>query len=209
MKRCVIAGAAPIKRYDRIKSLFSTDDFFIFCDGGLKHRESLGVTPDLILGDFDSFEKPENTDTEVIVLPTKKDDTDTAYAVKEALKRGFEEFLLIGVLGERADHSLGNLGLLLQLSKMGKKAMIADDHSELEIVTGLHKMEIPASFSYFSVLAIGGEARGVTIEGAAYPVKDACFCPEIPLGVSNEVAEGGQATVSVREGSLLVVRVVF
>ena len=96
MKRCVIVGAAPIERYDRIRKLIREDDYFIFCDGGLIHREKLGAEPALVIGDFDSAKRSEADGYEVIELPRKKDDTDTAYAVKEALKRGFEEFLLIG-----------------------------------------------------------------------------------------------------------------
>ncbi len=207
MKSCVIVGAAPIERYDRMRRLFAEDALFIFCDGGLKHREKLGAEPALVVGDFDSAKRSQADGYEVIELPREKDDTDTSYAVKEALKRGYEEFLLIGVLGERIDHGLGNIALLLMLEKMGKRAVIADDWSELEILSGLHNVEINDSFSYFSVLAVAGEARGVTIEGAKYPVKDAVFYPEIPLGVSNEVIKGGRAVVSVREGYLLIVKV--
>ncbi len=207
MKRCVIVGAAPIERCDRIRRLFKEDDLFIFCDGGLRHREKLGAEPALVIGDFDSAERSQADNYEVIELPREKDDTDTSYALKEALKRGFEEFLLIGVLGERIDHGLGNLALLLMLEKLGKRAVIADDFSELEIACGLHNVVIDDDYSYFSVLAMAGEAGGVTIEGAKYPVKDAVFYPEIPLGVSNEVIKGCKAVVSVREGFLLVVKV--
>ena len=73
------------------------------------------------MGDFDSYENPD-LETETIVLPCEKDDTDTAFAVKEALKRGFQDFLLVGVIGERLDHTLGNVSLLLMLDTQGKHA---------------------------------------------------------------------------------------
>lgn len=76
------------------------DNFFICCDSGLKHREGLDITPDLIVGDFDSHENP-HLNVETIVLPREKDDTDTVFAVKEALKHDFQEFLLVGVIGGR------------------------------------------------------------------------------------------------------------
>ena len=65
--------------------------FFIYCDCGLRHQKALGAEPDLIVGDFDSHEKPE-TDRETIVLPVKKDDTDTVFAAKEAMRRGLTNF---------------------------------------------------------------------------------------------------------------------
>ena len=74
------------------------DDFIVFCDSGLNHLESLQVNPGLIVGDFDSHDNP-HLGVETIVLPCEKDDTDTVFAVKEAIKRGFDDFLLIGVVG--------------------------------------------------------------------------------------------------------------
>ena len=98
MKRCVIVGGADINNYEYIKSCLRNGDFIVFCDSGLKHLESLQVNPGLIVGDFDSHDNP-HLGVETIVLPCEKDDTDTVFAVKEAIKRGFDDFLLIGVVG--------------------------------------------------------------------------------------------------------------
>ncbi|MBO7354009.1 MAG: thiamine diphosphokinase, partial [Lachnospiraceae bacterium] len=114
MKRCVIVGGASIASPAYIKGFLREDDFMIFRDCGLRHTEALGRRPDLIVGDFDSYENP-HSGIQTIVLPHEKDDTDTAFAVKEGLRRGFEEFLLIGAIGERFDHSLGNVQLLYML----------------------------------------------------------------------------------------------
>ena len=133
MKRCVIIGGADINNYDFIREKLSPDDYFIFCDSGLKHLAALGVQPHLIVGDFDSHENPQ-LPVETIVLPREKDDTDTFFAVKEALRRGFDDFLLLGVIGGRLDHSLGNLSILLYLQQQGKHGRILDDHSEMEMV---------------------------------------------------------------------------
>ena len=101
-QRCVIIGAAEIQNYEKIKTHFRNGDYYIYCDAGLKHQEKLGVWPDLIIGDFDSYSKAEmerkyqrvgdtsmpadaNTAAcgdapELIVLPCEKDDTDTVFA---------------------------------------------------------------------------------------------------------------------------------
>ena len=96
MKRCVIVGGADINNYEFIRQTLCADDYVIFCDSGLKHLEQLQARPSLIVGDFDSHENPR-LDVETIILPCEKDDTDTVFSVKEAIKRGFDEFLLIGV----------------------------------------------------------------------------------------------------------------
>jgi thiamine pyrophosphokinase len=205
MKKCVIVGGADIRDYGRIRGLLTEEMVFIFCDSGLRHLEALGRKPDLIVGDFDSHVNP-HMDVETIVLPHVKDDTDTVFAVKEALRRGFEEFLLIGVVGGRLDHTLGNVAILLMLDSDGKKAVIADDFSDMEIVSRERAL-IPDRYSYFSLLNITGTAKGVTIRNALYPLSDAEITCEYPIGVSNEVLPGKTAEVTVKEGRLLIIKV--
>ena len=163
MKRCVIIGGADIHNYDRVRSYLRPEDFCIYCDSGLYHQERLCAHPDLIVGDFDSHPRPEST-AETIVLPTVKDDTDTVFAVKEALRRGFEDFLLVGVSGGRMDHTLVNIYLLVMLQNAGKSAVLVDDFSEMRMV-GAEPAEIPDSFPYYSLVNITGTARGVTETG--------------------------------------------
>ena len=205
MKRCVIVGGAEINNYEYIRSCLRKDDFTVFCDSGLKHLEALQVTPGLIVGDFDSHENP-HLDVETVVLPCEKDDTDTVYAVKEAVKRGYEDFLLIGVIGARLDHTLGNVSILLYLDSLGMKGIIFDDYSEMEIVSS-SPVSIDDSFAYFSLLNISGTAKGVTVENAKYPLQNAQITCEYQYGVSNEVLPGCTAKVSVREGKLLLIKV--
>lgn len=205
MKKCVIVGGADIRDYGRIRGLLTEEMVFIFCDRGLRHLEALGRKPDLIVGDFDSHVNP-HMDVETIVLPHVKDDTDTVFAVKEALRRGFEEFLLIGVVGGRLDHTLGNVAILLMLDSAGKKAVIADDFSDMEIVSRERAL-IPDRYPYFSLLNITGTAKGVTIRNALYPLSDAEITCEYPIGVSNEVLPGKTAEVTVKEGRLLIIKV--
>ena len=205
MNRCVIIGNANINNYSKIKEYLTYDDFFVFCDGGLKHMQSLGIEPNLIVGDFDSHPNP-NLPIETIVLHCEKDDTDTFYAVKEAVKRGFEDFLLIGVAGQRLDHTIGNISILLMLESLNKTAKIIDDYSEMEIVAEKTKY-IDDSFSYFSLLNITGRANGIYIKNAKYPLENGIINCDYQYGVSNEVIPGQTATVKVTDGNLLLIKV--
>lgn len=204
-RRCVVIGGAGIRDYQAIWDHLAPDDFNIFCDSGLFHQEALGVQPHLIVGDFDSHENP-HLNVETIVLPREKDDTDTVYAVKEAVRRGFDDFLLLGVAGGRLDHTLGNLSILLSLHAQGKRALLVDDWSEMEVV-GREPAYVEDCFPFFSLLNISGTARGVTIEDAKYPLRDAEIPCTYQYGVSNEVLPGRRAKVSVKEGELLLIRV--
>lgn len=205
MKRCVIVGGADIGRYDRVRSRLREDDFYICCDSGLRHRAGLGITPDLIVGDFDSHENP-HLGTETIVLPREKDDTDTVFAVREAIRRGFQDFLLTGVVGGRLDHTLGNVSLLLMLDAQGKRAAALDDYAEMEIVSR-RPARIEDRYPYFSLLNISGLARGITIRNAKFPLDNAEITCEYQYGISNEVLPGMTAEVTVEEGRLLLIKV--
>ena len=208
MKRCVIVSAGELDNYERAKSFLQTGDFFIFCDGGLKHAQGLGLAPDIIVGDFDSCADEQLSQwegrSEIIRLPREKDDTDTMYAAKLALERGYSDFLFLAAMGARIDHTLGNISILLYLDGLGKKAVIADDYSQMQIV-GKEPFYIEDKCSYFSVLTVAGEVSGVNIKNAKYPLENASLSCDFQLGVSNEVLPGKTAEVSVEHGRVLVV----
>ena len=204
MRRCVIVGGAEIRDYPTIRQYLRSDDFFLFCDSGLRHVEGLNAVPDLIVGDFDSHANPD-LPVETIVLPCEKDDTDTVFAVKTAVQRGFCDFLLLGVIGGRLDHTLANVSALLWLHHQGKSAVAVDDFSEMEIVSE-NAVQIPAHFPFFSLLNISGTAEGVTIKNAKYPLDNAAIQCDYQYGVSNEVLPGKTAEVTVAKGELLLIK---
>ena len=233
--RCVVVSAAEIKNYEKISSYLQPDDYFVVCDGGLNHCKPLGIKPDLIVGDFDSFDKAElplptatppssgdrplgasrnqgdgspgsNRDRppEIIQLPWEKDDTDTFYAVKEALKRGFTQFLLLGVIGQRFDHSLVNISVLLYLKERGAEATILDDYSEMQLV-GAEPVRVSKDCANFSLLCVAGDVSGVTVTGAKWSLDNAQIKTSYQYGISNQVEAPEGAVVCVREGVLLLV----
>lgn len=203
MKRCVIIGGANIENYVRAASAIKEDDFVIYCDSGLKHLDTLKAAPSLIIGDFDSHENPHMA-VETIVLPTVKDDTDTMYALKEAIRRGFTDFLLLGVIGQRFDHSLGNIAALHMLDSLGLRGRIIDDYSEMEVVSS--SAEVEDSFAFFSLLNVSGEAKGITIRDAKYEITDAEISCNDPYGISNEPIKGKTAKINITSGRLLLIK---
>jgi len=217
MSRCVIFGAAEIKNYEKISEILKEDDFIIACDGGLFHLEALNqkglspFKPQLIAGDFDSHPKPEKDiykDAEIIQLPCEKDDTDVFFAIKEALARGFKDFILFGVIGQRFDHSLCNISVLQYLHQHEATGAIYDDYSRMQlIVENEPAVLISDSYSYFSIMCIAGDVSGVTIRNAKYPLENADITSEYQFGISNEVLKNKKAEVSLKKGILLLIQV--
>lgn len=206
-QRCVIIGAAEINNYFRIKAYLQKTDVFVYCDGGLKHEPQLKRKPDLIVGDFDSFSRLQANqyDAETISLPRAKDDTDSMYAAKTMLERGYRNYLFLGMMGQRVDHSLANIALLLYLHQRDCHVMLVDDYAEYEIVAKQAK-HITQQYPYFSLLAINGIAEGVNIIGAKFLLKDGIITPDSQFAISNEPLQGQVATVAVKRGELLLMR---
>jgi len=208
MSRCVIVAAGQILDYERAKSFLLPDDLFVFCDDGLRHAEGLGVMPSVIVGDFDSCDaellSKWSNRCEIIRLPREKDDTDTLFAVKLAVERGYSDFILLGAMGGRFDHALGNVSILLYLNGLGKKAILVDDYSIMKVV-GREPLYIEDNCSYFSVLTVAGDVSGVNIKNAKYPLENAKLAADFQLGISNEVLPGKVVKVSVESGRVLVV----
>ena len=198
MKRCVIFCAAG---FDGLALPIAADDLVIAADGGLRHTQAIGITPTLILGDFDSL---GYTPAESLVFPVEKDDTDAMLAAREGLRRGCEEFHFYGSLdGRRLDHTIANYQTLQFLADRGATGyLIGTDYLVTVVKNGALRFPAGAT-GVISVFCLGQDARGVTLKGLHYPLEDGTLTAGFPLGVSNHFI-GTDATVSVRDGSLLV-----
>ena len=177
-------------------------DLLIAADGGYAWLEAHGLIPHLAVGDFDSLGYlPSSVPT--LRHPPEKDDTDMLLAVREGLNRGCGRFLIYGGLGGRLDHTLANLHLLDFLARQGRAGFLIGPG---ETVTAVHNgtLAFPAGYQgTLSVFAWGGAASGVTLSGLRYPLEGGSLTPTYPLGTSNQFL-GGQALVSVAQGTLLV-----
>lgn len=203
MSRCVIIGNADILDYKKAKSYLKSDDFIVFCDGGLRHKENLGISADFIVGDFDSYKKPNITEN-ILILPTVKDDTDTVAAIKLMLEKGFSDFLILGAVGQRLDHTLGNISILIYLKENGANGIILDDYSEIKLVNGEEKI-LKNSFSYFSIISLDKCLKGVYIQGAKYELENAVIENSFQYGISNEPIN--DTKIKIKEGNALLIKV--
>ena len=197
--RCVIFCAGG---FGGLTEPLREGDFVIAADGGVKHVESLGIRPDIVLGDFDSLGyAPEGAE----VYPVEKDDTDAMLAARRGLEKGCREFLFYGSLdGPRLDHTVANLQMLRFLADHGATGKLAGLRQQ---VTLLRKGKLtlpPRETGDISIFAFGGEAKGVTIKGLKYELEKGDLTPSFPLGVSNSFV-GKSAEIAVDDGDILIV----
>ena len=179
-------------------------DLIICADGGYDAALRWGIHPDLVIGDFDSMPESHVRDTEIIRLPVHKDDTDTVVCLREGRKRGFREFLLLGALGGRLDHSLANLQCLYDCACRGESAWMADGLNRVTVLLpGEYTLEPPPG-RYMSLLAYTPRVTGICLRGTEWELEDAELDNRFPLGCSNWV-RSKTIRLSFREGALILV----
>lgn len=199
MKTAVIFGAGE----QNIKQLTLPENCLVWAaDGGVAYCRKLGITPDFIIGDFDSLGYiPENA----VVLPVQKDITDMAAAVQAAEAKGCERFYMYGGTGNRLDHTLANISLLIGLSHKGKKAYLCDrDYTVTAVTNGEIRFD-ESEKGVISVFAADEQVHGVTEEGLLYSLDNATLENRTALGVSNEFI-GKKSRIACKKGTLIVVK---
>ncbi len=199
MAHCVIFCAGS---FDGLLHPIGEKDYIIAADGGYTHVQSLGLTPDSVLGDFDSLGYvPQNA----TLFPIEKDDTDALLAVRHGLALGYRQFIFYGALdGRRLDHTVANFQTLEFLAERGAKGyLVGKDYIVTIVKNGSLRFSNQAR-GVLSVFCLGADAHGVTLSGLKYSLDNATLTPGFPLGVSNQFTREN-ATVSVAEGSLLVI----
>lgn len=204
--KCVIFGAGPISDYEATRALLPEEPYTILAaDGGLRHTNALGLTPDAFIGDMDSL-REEDIPEGAILYPSRKDDTDMMLAVKKALAIGAKEIWMFGGLGGRLDHSYANIQTLAYLLEYGVSGVLMDENHRVSMIADGQREKMSLAYHYLSVFAYGGACIGVNITGAEYLLEDATLTPFFPLGCSNRHAPGKQMEVSVEHGTLLLIQ---
>lgn len=203
MKAFIYTGG--VIRADRITEHPKGDDLRIAADSGYRNALTLGETPELILGDFDSLGTTELPKTaEILRVPAEKDFTDTQLAVDTALKKGATEIVIIGGLDGRLDHTLSNLAILEDLSKKRIPAVITNGFNRVRYIDSTSTLIGKSGFRYLSLLTLSQRAKGVSVEGCKYPLKNATLERSFQYAVSNEIT-GNCALISVRKGGVYLV----
>ena len=199
MGKCIVFCAGGM---DGLAEEITSEDFIIAADGGLQHTEHLQITPNEILGDFDSL---GYAPTGANVFPVEKDDTDSMLAVRRGLELGYRDFLLYGSLdGPRLDHTVANFQTLQFLADHGAFGILCGITTMAAVIKN-RTLAFPAGCSgTVSVFCLGSDATGVALKGLYYPLENGTLTAGFPLGVSNHFT-GESAEISVETGSLLVI----
>ena len=206
MKKCIILanGQPPSKK---VFNFFSRNDYntLICADGGANTAAKLGLIPDYIIGDLDSI-SPNVYDyffdrCEIIQLK-RQSDTDVEKCLKYAVKKKFDDVILLGSTGDRLDHSFCNIGIVLKyfdrinIKIIHKKSLLSAYTGNVTLKT------IPNEI--ISIYGIDSKTR-ITSTGLKYQLKNI----SLPFGKkesTSNIALRNEVALKIKDGIVLVIR---
>lgn len=197
--RAVIIGNGSICDYEYIKSCLRDDDHIICADGGARHAQAMGITADVLIGDFDSLPHGAESAARVIEYPSRKNFTDGELCVDYAVEHGFSDVLLIGMTGSRLDHTINNIFLLFKC----RSGRLIDEHNEIFAFEG--RLEIKnRRGKTLSIIPVDGDIEGITTSGLEYPLDNETLYFGRARGNSNVVVSDG-ALITAEKGRGIVI----
>lgn len=186
-------------------------DLVIAADRGIDFCREAGMTPDLILGDFDSADSAalryftDHVPGRIRRYPAKKDETDTEIALAEAIRAGSGDIAILGATGTRLDHVLGNIQILRRALIAGVSCCLVDAHNRIRLLRGDFALRKEEQFgTYVSLIPFTETVRIRALRGFVYNVENYELRSGIAVGVSNEIAED-TAKICVDEGILVLI----
>lgn len=205
MTALVLAGAA-LRADARVRHLATEAELVVAADGGLRHAETLGVEPDVLVGDEDSVTRAALDAWPGLTRhrhPAAKDDLDLELALAAARDRGATRVRVVGAIGDRLDQTLAAVLIAARHTRDGLPVSLHDARQEAHaaVAGGKWNRDLPPGTT-FSLLAVQGDAT-VDVRGARYPLEAAQLPFGVGLGVSNRAE--GPVEVRVREGLVSIV----
>lgn len=196
---CYIFSALPVTDFS---FEIQADDIIIAADSGVLNTQKFNIDPDYIIGDFDSLGYTPS-ESNALVHPIEKDDTDTMLAIKLGFEKGYKKFRIFGGIGGRLDHTYANIQAAAYVAENGGNAVF---FGEREILTVIKNAEIKFSKENkgnLSVFALEN-CENVNIKGAYYELDNGSLTIDFPLGTSNKF-NNKDVTISVDKGKLLII----
>lgn len=207
-KKAVVFCNGDLADLSRVRKHIDKKTLLVGCDGGTAHILALGLTPHVVIGDFDSISPKivralKGKDVEQYRYPTDKLFTDSDLGVTLAMDRGCTEIILAGVRGTATDHFLGNIFMLAKKKFASLDLKIIEGQEEILLVRTRVRIR-GMKGDDLSLIAIGTDARGVTTKGLFYPLKNAVLQSGTAQGIRNKMT-GKYAEITLKKGALLVI----
>ena len=188
----------------------SPENLYIAADSGIETAKALDITPNILIGDFDSIdisllESDPYKNIKKISHPREKDDTDLTLAVKYSLETGYKNIIIIGGIDGRIDHTLANLYLLKYINSKGGAGYITNGYNRMRYIFN-SAVQIKKEYKYISIIPMCPEIYGLTLRNFKYPLDNATLkMQESYFTVSNEILPDKEyGEIEILNGEILI-----
>jgi len=207
MRVLILANGEP-PTPEWAQQIAAEHDLLLATDGAAHLAVGLGLTPDLVCGDFDSI----NMAVAQIEFPHARfqptpdqEQADLEKALLVAQEQGATAITILGATGYRLDHTLAAFAVLLRHHAELPITLRTEDTSVIALsgtddAPGAHTLATEPDDT-ISLLSFDGKAH-ITLTGVRWPLLDETL-EFATRGVSNRAA-AEQVTVRVRGGAILV-----
>ena len=208
MKCLIVTAGAPPERELLLEHLIEVG-LVIGVDGAADTLVQYSIVPDILIGDFDSAQSSSVSEIEakgarLVRLPVHKNETDTEAALELALSMGAKDIVILGALGLRMDHTLGNLAMLIKAERAGVRCRIIDEVHEMTAARGDYDLNgLPGQT--VSILPLAGDIT-VTATNLLYPLENLLLRCDAARGISNIFVKS-PAHLSISGGYALIIKI--
>ncbi|MDD5934380.1 MAG: thiamine diphosphokinase [Clostridiales bacterium] len=212
MKRALIfAGGSLNLEFAKQYTNHNVFDCLIAVDNGLSYMDQLGLKPDVIVGDFDTADHQlvdkykDLNSIQTIELVPEKDETDTETAVDYAIRMGYEEVVLLGAMGGRFDHTLGNLHMLYRLLQHKIHGLMLDEKNQIYLKDSSFTLKKETAFgTYVSLIPFTPTVEKLSLQGFKYPLHEFLLQSGVSIGISNEIKDDN-CEITFEKGILIII----
>ena len=180
----VILANGVFPRSEKARAYLAKARRLVCCDGAANKAIAEGFVPDIIVGDLDSLAPEiEKRFSGKIVRIAEQTTNDLAKAFNYCLSREWDNIVILGASGEREDHLLGNISLLVDFAQQAKSVRMVTDYGYFFAATRSGTF-LASQGSQISIFSLNPQQE-ITSQGLKYPL-DRLQLPKWHMGTLNE-----------------------
>lgn len=200
-KKCVVICDGELPPKKTISEEITDSDLLIAADGGALALAGMDITPDIIIGDLDSYQ-PTGNEEAVVIKDPDQETNDLEKSLAYAKKQSGSHIVVFGATGKRLDHTLKNLSVLLQFHPKFNQIVFKDRYSTMEVVVSPFSRNFPTGTS-ISLFPLSGTVEGITTKGLKYPLTKGTLKNGLKDGSSNQAVKK-TVEIKFKKGDLLL-----
>ncbi|MFO8144650.1 MAG: thiamine diphosphokinase [Candidatus Syntrophosphaera sp.] len=205
-KAWIFTAHSPREIFSSYRSIKLPQDSIVVADNGLERVHSLGLDPDVIVGDMDSVSPDLRAlypATPVLLYPAAKNETDTELAINWCLENNIEKIVICNDLGGRFDHAFALVQNLAMLREKDVGCSVESEEQQMFFLDKNTTLE-GRQGCLLSLFAWREEAVFSSSSGLRFPLGGVILTPVYTRGVSN-IIDSAKARIRISSGQVLAV----